>query len=765
MRLICFLMLAFCCQSLFAQDNNPAHVEVFSPRADGYPAIRIPSLVVTQAGTLLAFAEGRQGGDHSENDLIVKRSEDNGATWTELQIVNESGELSLNNPQAVVLDSGRILLMYQQSKLGEFKARPGFGKDAYVTFTQFSDDDGVTWSTPKDMTRQTKRAEYVTSVASGPGIGIVLRRGQHKGRILMPFNQGPFGDWRVYAAYSDDGGESWAMGEVPEEDGKGHANEVQFVELSDGTVMLNARSQGKGSTKHRKVAFSKNGGVTWSKLEDDPALIEPTCQASILRYSWPETGASRILFCNPATQKARSKGLLRMSEDEGKTWTWSKEIYSGTFAYCCLAKLKDDRVGILFEKDNYRTISFSAVELPGISGEQTKAKEPELPRTFLISENAEALGFNVKKLKKIDREFSGLLKRKRIAGVSAVATRRGEEVFYGQWGYRDREKGVPLTRDSIVRIYSMTKPVTSVAVMQLVEQGKIDLDKAVSTYLPEFGSLKVLETRGGDSKKVKPKRAMSVRDLLRHTSGLSYGFFGNTKVDQEYRKAGILITDFTIKSTVEKLGKIPLLNHPGSRFHYSVSADVLGRLVEVVSGQKLNDYFSEHIFQPLGMVDSYFAVPRDKHDRVMQLYANRRGKPLEVAAMYHSIRIMSPNNKFFSGGGGLCSTVNDYLAFSHMLLNKGKCGEKQILSEDSIEQMFTNQLAKIENPPGRGFKFGLGFRCFPQGDFGWGGAAGTKFWVHPEKETAIIYMIQMMPNEGPKFDQIVRDTVYSALRK
>ena len=368
----CFLLFVFLvatsCWSVFSAkaclQGAPKIVDVFVPQSDGYPAIRIPSVVVVKTGTLLAFAEGRQGADHSENDIILKRSEDGGLTWGKLQVVNESGKLSLNNPQAVVLDSGRVLLMYQQSKLGEFKAKPGFGDDSYVTFTQFSDDDGKTWSDPVDVTKQTKRATVVTSVASGPGIGIVLRRGGHKGRILMPFNQGPFGDWRVYAAYSDDGGESWAMGEVPEEDGKGHANEVQFVELSDGTVMLNARSQGKGNTKHRKVAFSEDGGVTWSKLQDDPNLIEPTCQASILRYSWPEDGKSRILFCNPATTKSRSNGLLRVSEDEGKTWTRSKEIYADGFAYCCLAKLSDGKVGVLFEKDGYKTISFTAVDLP-----------------------------------------------------------------------------------------------------------------------------------------------------------------------------------------------------------------------------------------------------------------------------------------------------------------------------------------------------------------------------------------------------------------
>jgi CubicO group peptidase (beta-lactamase class C family) len=388
----------------------------------------------------------------------------------------------------------------------------------------------------------------------------------------------------------------------------------------------------------------------------------------------------------------------------------------------------------------------------------------ELPKEISISENAVDLGFNLKKLQAIDKKYSSLLKRKKIAGVSVLVARKGEEVLYGQWGYQDREKEIPLNRKSIVRIYSMTKPITSVAVMQLVEQGKVDLDVPVSRYLPEFASLTVLQGKGDKAKKVKPRRAMTTRDLLRHTSGLTYGFFGNTEVDKEYRKAGILVTDFNIKSTVGKLGEIPLLNHPGSRFHYSVSADVLGRLIEVVSGEKLDDYFQSHIFEPLRMVDTFFSVPKQKQDRLMQLYANRRGKPLSVADWYHSARILKANNQFFSGGGGLCSTVDDYFAFSQMLLNKGMVGEKRLIGEKSIEQMFRNQLAKIDNPPGRNFQFGLGFQCFSKGDFGWGGAAGTKFWVHPEKETVIIYMIQMMPNEGGKYHDVVRDAVYSSLR-
>ena len=398
----------------------------------------------------------------------------------------------------------------------------------------------------------------------------------------------------------------------------------------------------------------------------------------------------------------------------------------------------------------------------GISVAQTSSKDA--PTSFSIAENAAELGFNIKKLQAIDRSYTKLLARKQIVGVSALVSRKGQEVFYGQWGYQDREKEIPLNRKSIVRIYSMTKPVTTVAVMQLVEQGKIDLDVPVSKYLPEFAALKVLEGSGETAKEVEPRRPMTTRDLLRHTSGLTYGFFGNTEVDQRYRAAGLLVTDMTIKSTVRKLSRIPLLYHPGERFNYGVSTDVLGRLIEVVSGLKLDEYFSSNIFEPLGMVDTFFSVPKEKQDRLMQLYAKKKGKPIEVGEWYNSVRFLYEKNKFFSGGGGLCSTVDDYFAFSQMLLNKGVLGEKRIISEDSINQMFTNQLAEIDNPPGRNFKFGLGFRCFLQGDFGWGGAAGTKFWVHPENETAIIYMIQMMPNEGQKYDNILRDAVYSALK-
>ncbi|WP_047817051.1 sialidase family protein [Rhodopirellula islandica] len=347
-------------------------VDVFVPQQDGYPAIRIPSIVTTQQGTLLAFAEGRQGGDHSENDLIMKRSTDNGATWSEVIVLNDQGKLSLNNPQAVVLASGRVLVMYQRSKLGERNASDGHGPDSFFTFIQTSDDDGLGWSEPRDVSKQVKREQDVTSVAAGPGIGIILHHGPRKGRIIMPFNQGPFNNWQVYAAYSDDNGHTWQMGDVAPGDGKGHGNEVQMVELSGGRVMLNARAQGAGSTKHRKIAISEDAGQTWSPLEIDEQLIDPTCQAAILRYSWPTEGTSRLLFSNPATQSKRENGVLRISYDEGQTWPKQVEVYPNGFAYSCLTRLQDERIGVLFERDGYKTISFTAIPLDALEPTASK---------------------------------------------------------------------------------------------------------------------------------------------------------------------------------------------------------------------------------------------------------------------------------------------------------------------------------------------------------------------------------------------------------
>ncbi len=349
----------------------PTPTDVFVGGQEGYPAYRIPSLLVTTNRTLLAFVEGRQSrNDHAENDILLKRSLDDGKTWSGLKVVAEAGSNSLNNPTAVLLPkTGRVLLMYQfyAKGFGEYKAAPGLeGPHVCRTYLTQSDDDGVTWSNPREITSSVKRPTRIVSTATGPGIGIQLERGKYAGRILMPFNEGVSRKWDVYAAMSDDGGQTWRYGDLAPNPTKGYANEVQFVELSDGRVMLNARNQ--AGDKRRKIAISDDGGQTWSPLEVS-TLIESECQASILRHqAGTEPAQAVFLFSNPATEIGRTNGTIRLSRDEGKTWPVSRVLYTGGFAYSCLATLRDGSIGCLFERDGYKEVSFIRFTLAEVEG-------------------------------------------------------------------------------------------------------------------------------------------------------------------------------------------------------------------------------------------------------------------------------------------------------------------------------------------------------------------------------------------------------------
>jgi sialidase-1 len=348
--------------------------DVFVGGQDGYPAYRIPALITTRRGSLLAFAEGRINlRDHAENDIVMKRSTDGGATWGALQLIHDAGSNALNNPTAVVVrETGRVILMFQHYTKGfdEHKAEPGLdGSHICRTLITHSDDDGLKWSPPTDITAQVKRPTEVTSTATGPGMGIQLARGKYAGRILMPFNQGPYGKWKVYAAISDDRGASWRYGETAPEGTKGYANEVQFVELNDGSVMLNARNQ--GGDKVRKIAISLDGGESWSATQNDSMLIEPVCQASLIRH--PGTGDPAkdvFLFSNPASQKARTNGTVRLSRDQGKTWPVARVLYPGSFGYSCLASLPDGSVTCLFERNAMKKISIARFPLEWLNAKE-----------------------------------------------------------------------------------------------------------------------------------------------------------------------------------------------------------------------------------------------------------------------------------------------------------------------------------------------------------------------------------------------------------
>jgi len=368
-RLSIIIGLALCFLPSGTAGAGPEYSDVFVGGAEGYHTYRIPAVAVSQNGAILAFAEGRSSAkDHAKNNIVLKRSTDSGRTWSALRTLAEDGENALNNPCVVVLrETGRILLMFQRYPRGfdEHKVVPGVEGERIVrTWLIHSDDDGLKWSAARDITAQTKRPTYVTSVATGPGNGIQLRHGPHAGRILMPFNQGPYGDWKVYAVISDDLGETWRYGTIAPEGSPGLGNEVQFVELSDGRVRLNARSMDGGYL--RKTAVSDDGGSTWSPLIADPGLPEPQCQASIIRYRGPKDREGSILYCGPGTQRRRVNGTVRVSDDDGETWPTSRLLYEGHFAYSHLVALEEGSIGCLFEtgaRNPYEKIVFARFSL------------------------------------------------------------------------------------------------------------------------------------------------------------------------------------------------------------------------------------------------------------------------------------------------------------------------------------------------------------------------------------------------------------------
>ncbi|MEW6756279.1 MAG: sialidase family protein [Candidatus Latescibacterota bacterium] len=350
--------------------REPHRTIVFAAGADGYPCCRIPSLLATPQGTLLAFCEGRQSrSDHAQNDIILKRSPDGGQSWSAVARVADAGTDSLNDPSAVVdRRTGRILLHYTRFAEGYHtdRAVPGYtDRHASRNLLTWSDDDGVTWAAPADLTRQVKRPDVRCAVVTC-GIGIQLRRGPQAGRLVHAVYQfgGPPGQ-EAYVCFSDDGGATWGVGGIaPTADGD-QAAEPQVVELADGRLMLNARTR----SKRRRVARSTDGGATFGPLLSDPTLVEPACQASILRYSDPlDDLPSRLLFSNPASQSERVCGTVRLSLDEGESWSAGRVLAEGSFAYSCLTVLGDGSIGCLYEADEYGRIVFGRFSLEWVAG-------------------------------------------------------------------------------------------------------------------------------------------------------------------------------------------------------------------------------------------------------------------------------------------------------------------------------------------------------------------------------------------------------------
>lgn len=410
----------------------------------------------------------------------------------------------------------------------------------------------------------------------------------------------------------------------------------------------------------------------------------------------------------------------------------------------------------------------------------------ELPK---VSRPEEA-GFSSERLNHITPFFQSEVDKGSLPGAVIVVARNGKIVYRQAVGYQDREKKNPMKVDSVFRIFSMTKPVTSVAVMMLAEEGKIDVMAPVAQYLPEFKDVKVgvekMDPAGGKAYLAfePPVRPMMVQDLLRHTSGLVYGPFGNTLVHQEYNKANLFDPGQTLEQFVSKLAKLPLAHQPGTVWEYGMNTDVLGRIVEVASGMPFDRFVEERITRPLKMPDTAFYMEAAKLQRVAQLQIDpATGKRPEFG---NSDDLTKDKVKWFSGGGGLLSTAPDYARFCQMLVNGGELEGVRLLSPKTLAVMTSDQVPQHASRVGQlqvtqdlnplpeiGQSFGLGFAVRTDlghsavsgsvGDYFWAGAAGTYFWVDPQEKMYVIMMVQKPFVEAGPYRRALREIVYGAL--
>jgi len=376
----------------------------------------------------------------------------------------------------------------------------------------------------------------------------------------------------------------------------------------------------------------------------------------------------------------------------------------------------------------------------------------------------ESVGFSSERLGRVNKMMQGYIDKGRLASGLTMLARHGETFHFEPYGVLDLESGVPVERDTLFRIYSMTKPITSTAVMMLYEEGHFSLDDPVGKFIPELASLKVYDGMGETGMRlVDQQQPITIRHLLTHTSGLSYGFHQDSPVEEMYREADITPPDGTLQEMAEKLGRLPLLTQPGTKWRYSFATDVLGYLVEVISGKPFDQFLQDNILDPLGMSDTSFFAPEEKLDRLATVYGAGKGG---IAPLHNPLvdRHARPHT-LFSGGGGLVSTGTDYMRFCQMLLNGGVFGDQRLLAPKTVGMMRSNHLADDLKPfavgqsnasDTKGCGFGLGFRVVmdiaqhgiigSNGIYSWGGAASTVFWIDPQEDLVAILLTQFMPS-------------------
>jgi CubicO group peptidase (beta-lactamase class C family) len=394
-------------------------------------------------------------------------------------------------------------------------------------------------------------------------------------------------------------------------------------------------------------------------------------------------------------------------------------------------------------------------------------------------------GVSRERLQRLDTVLHRYVDGGKLPGVQTVVSRHGQVVHRDCYGCTDVAAGKPVEADTLYRIYSMTKPVTSVALMMLYEEGHFLMENAVSRWLPELADLSVWVGGTADAPQTRPlETPLTVHHVLTHTSGFTYGFQYQNPVDELYRKVDLGtfgVADYDLDESMRRLGTLPLLFEPGTRWNYSMSTDVCGALVERMSGQTLDEFFRTRIFEPLGMHDTGFSSPESEVDRCSVLYVLVPGKGMRSMAPADS---MTHPPKLLSGGGGLVGSTDDYLRFCQMLLNGGELDDVRLLSPRTLRFMTTNHLpgGRSLNEMGQstfaetamdGTGFGLGFSVLldgaankslgSPGQFAWGGAASTAFWVDPAEDLTVVFMTQLLPSNSYPLRRHLQAGVYQAL--
>jgi CubicO group peptidase (beta-lactamase class C family) len=412
-------------------------------------------------------------------------------------------------------------------------------------------------------------------------------------------------------------------------------------------------------------------------------------------------------------------------------------------------------------------------------------------QTVLQSVNPETENISSERLKQIDANIDQWIKEEQLNGATAIILRNGKIVYYKAFGFANKQQNIPMKNDNIFRIASMTKPIISVAAMMLYEEGKFLLTDPVSKFIPEFKNPVVLDKYNAADTTwttVPAKREIIMRDILSHTSGIGYAQIGSGTANAIYYKnkinGGIGTPYSTLKDVITRLAKLPLFIQPGEEFMYGLNTDVLSYLVEVISGIPLDKYLQQKIFDPLGMKDTYFFLPKEKQTRLVPLYT-QQGEKTKLRIQDSLISLngtfsrdfpKTPNGTYFSGGAGLASTAYDYALFGQMLLNGGELNGKRILAPGTIQLMASNQIGDhlMWGDTNKTRRFGLGFGILteyaertlmiPAGSYGWDGMFASHFWVDPKNKMVVIFMRNIWPTDHWDYGDRIKPLIYQALK-